>query len=332
MLHLFIDTNVYLTFFGFTSDDLEELHKLSVAITSEEARLWTTGQVKDEFQRRREGMVAESLQALKAMKPNEKTPQMARNLSEFDEMMDAKRDFVGHLNAVEERLTSEFWDRSLAADTVLDDLMSRANEIAVTDDILSAARRRKEVGNPPGKRASLGDEINWECLLTDVPDGETLHLVTDDRDFSSDLRRGQISAFLADEWRERKKSDVHLYPRISAFFEEKFPDIKLATELEKELRVRALAESPSFEETHRAIRRLRGYADLSEQQVRDLFEASLHNSQIRWIANDHDVRGFLRDLVDENAGLFDDSELARFAEYFGTPGEEERTLDDDIPF
>ena len=39
MLEVFIDTNVYLTFFSFSQDDLEELRKLRVAIDNRAVRL-----------------------------------------------------------------------------------------------------------------------------------------------------------------------------------------------------------------------------------------------------------------------------------------------------
>lgn len=42
MLHLFIDTNVYLRFFGFSADEFEELRKAQAAITSGELKLWVT--------------------------------------------------------------------------------------------------------------------------------------------------------------------------------------------------------------------------------------------------------------------------------------------------
>lgn len=51
MLHAFIDTNIYLDFYAFATDDLEELRKLNVAIGAGELRLWSTTQITHELRR-----------------------------------------------------------------------------------------------------------------------------------------------------------------------------------------------------------------------------------------------------------------------------------------
>lgn len=79
MIHLFIDTNVYLTFFSLDADDLEELKKLRVAIDNDQVYLWLTEQVVDEFERNRESKIAESLRHIKALRPSTSSPAIARN-------------------------------------------------------------------------------------------------------------------------------------------------------------------------------------------------------------------------------------------------------------
>ncbi len=317
MLEVFIDTNVYLTFFSFTEEDLEELRKLHVAIDNDDVRLWTTPQIKDELGRNRDGKVAESFSALRKLKPPGAVPQMARNLPDFEQFVAARREFERQLNALDEKLSRQFLDGTLAADRVLTELLDAASSIPVTEDVLEAARHRADLGNPPGKRGSLGDAINWECLLAACPTGRDLHLLTGDSDYVSKVSRERVSTYLVDEWRSSKSSEIFLHRRISSFFQDRFPDIKLASELEKELRIRALVDSPSFEWTHHAISRLAGYTDYTEQQARDLFEAALSNSQIKWISRDPDVRGFFRQLVGAHSDLLDADELERFERDFG---------------
>jgi len=67
--------------------------------------------------------------------------------------------------------------------------------------------------------------------------------------------------------------DAMLFRGISAFFREHFPDIKLASEFEKQLRVKALVESPSFDATHRAIAKLSSFDPTDFTEVNDLLEA-----------------------------------------------------------
>lgn len=332
MLHLFIDTNVLLTFYSFTADDLEELRKLRVAINNGDLKLWMPEQVKREFRRNRESRVAESMKALRGMRPNDGIPHMARNLPQSAALLTARREYGEQLNTVEERLRSEFAEGSLAADSVLNELMEIAEEIPTTDELLVAARARTDIGDPPGKRGSLGDAINWESLLASCQGGNDLYFVTDDADYVSKVDRDNMLTALVDEWRQAKESEIYLYRRISEFLRDNFENIELAAEFEKELRVQALANSPSFEETHRRINRLSGYTEFSDQQVRDLFEAAFTNLQIRWIAYDSDVQSFFQELVDEHRELFEPEELERFHRYFDPEEEEDPEGSDDIPF
>jgi hypothetical protein len=106
------------------------------------------------------------------------------------------------------------------------------------------------------------------------------------------------------------------HPRISSFFKDRIPDIELASELEKELRIQALVESPSFAGAHEAITRLAGYADFTEQQARVLLEGALANSQIRSISMDADVRAFFKQLIETHREIFDTEQLQQFDYHF----------------
>ena len=65
-VHLFIDTNIFLSFYAYTNDDIEELKKLTKLITTNQLRLYLTEQVKDEFYRNRETKLKESLKTFQA--------------------------------------------------------------------------------------------------------------------------------------------------------------------------------------------------------------------------------------------------------------------------
>ena len=82
MKHLFIDTNVLLSFLHFTSDDLEEIRKLSALIKSGAITLLLPEQVKDEFRRNREIKLADSLQRLRQQKLNLQFPQICKAYSQ----------------------------------------------------------------------------------------------------------------------------------------------------------------------------------------------------------------------------------------------------------
>jgi hypothetical protein len=67
-VHLFLDTGSYLGFYGLSKDNLEELRKLVVAVKSGQTVLYLPEQVRDEFARRREGVIAIALKALEEAK------------------------------------------------------------------------------------------------------------------------------------------------------------------------------------------------------------------------------------------------------------------------
>jgi hypothetical protein len=52
-MQLFIDANVFLSFYRFSSDDLEQLEKLTVLVKTGRIRLWLPEHVVDEFYRNR---------------------------------------------------------------------------------------------------------------------------------------------------------------------------------------------------------------------------------------------------------------------------------------
>jgi hypothetical protein len=73
-INLFIDTNVLLSFYHLTNDDLEELSKLAVLLRNRQVQLFLPEQVADEFRRNRENKIADSLKRLRDQKLNLQFP------------------------------------------------------------------------------------------------------------------------------------------------------------------------------------------------------------------------------------------------------------------
>ena len=59
-MKIFIDTNVYLKFYHYSNDELEELRKLIVLIEQGEILLYVPSQVFNEFTRNREVKIADA--------------------------------------------------------------------------------------------------------------------------------------------------------------------------------------------------------------------------------------------------------------------------------
>lgn len=307
-MHLFIDTNVLLSFFHVSSDDLEELKKLVVLLEKKKVQLYVPSQVKMEFRRNREAKIADAMRKFKEQRLNLQFPQICKDYPEYEKLRELQKHYEENhtalLNALNEHIKSD----SLKADQIIGQLFSLAEGVPCNDEIIQRARLRLERGNPPGKNDSLGDAINWEALLTAVPDKSDLHFISGDKDYCSALNEEDFSQFLGSDWRGKKKSELIFYKRSSAFFKDKFPDIKFATELEKDLLIKDFAQSGSFATTHAVVAKLAKFADFTPAQLNAIVSAAISNSQISMIATDQDVHEFLSAVVAGHEGQIEDKD------------------------
>jgi predicted nucleic acid-binding protein len=301
-MNLFIDTNVFLSFYHFTSDDLEELRKLAVLLRRKDVTLLLPEQVVNEFRRNRAGRIAEAIRQLRDQKLNLQFPQLCKDYEEYDKLRSAQQEYRKFHAALIQRLENDIAQENLKADLVIQELFGFAKSLPTSASVFERARRRMDLGNPPGKKGSLGDAVVWESLLEVTAKGEALHFVSDDGDYFSPLDTDSFDPYLLHEWATEKNSRLYAYKRLSSFLRDVFPDIKLASELEKDLLIRDLANSASFSQTHAIIPKLSRFSDFTPEQVNAIVMAAVSNNQIYWIADDSDVRRFLERI----AGAWED--------------------------
>lgn len=158
-----------------------------------------------------------------------------------------------------------------------------------------------------------------------MPDGEDLCFVSDDGDYTSPLARDELSPYLAAEWRREKGSSLTFYSRLTAFLEERFPEISLADELERDLLVEDLEASRNFASTRRTLRQLRRHNDFSDDQLRRMIAAALSNNQIYWIGGDRDINQHLRRFVRLGEHIPDFPELETLRKLVEEETEDEST-------
>ncbi len=314
MKNLFIDTNVYLSFYHLSNDDLEEIHKLAVLIKSEEIKLWVTQQVKDEFYRNREIKIQDAIKKLSDHKIKGVFPQFCKDYDEYAELKELQKTYGTLHSKLLKSITEDAIEHKFNADDRIKELFKLAEYVETTDEILSEAKFRLAVGNPPGKNGSLGDAINWEAILSEIPIDEDLYFVADDKDYYSVLDENRPKDFLLADWKEFNKSDLFFYRRLSQFFKEHYPEIKLASELEKEIEIKNLAQSGNFARTHTVINKLSKFEGFSQTQVNQLVEIALSNDQVTWIFGDEDVYEFYTALLDRHADAIDDDIFEKIQE------------------
>ncbi|MCH8876707.1 MAG: DUF4935 domain-containing protein [Chloroflexi bacterium] len=314
-MNLFIDTNIFLSFYSLSSDDLDQLKNLAVLVRQDQITLLLPIQVTMEFKRNRANKIAEALKGLRDQRLNLQFPQMCKEYPEWEKLRKAQKTYETEHAKLLGNLENDIANRNLKGDSVIEELFQYAQGIDTSAVLLEEARLRTVLGNPPGKIGELGDAIIWEALLKGGPDGEDLHFITDDRHFASALDVGALDPYLLDEWEEKKKSDLHFYRRLSEFLRDEFPDIEIADEidLDKNLLIERLHHSPNFEETHRVITSLSKYSDFTLDQLNKVCQAVVSNSQVYWIINDIDVRSFLSRIVREHADQLQPEFLERLS-------------------
>lgn len=298
---VFIDTNILLDIYHLSGPDLQELSKLKKVLQKgKKIELLLSSQVIDEFWRNRERVIADALRRFRETKAEAQIPNIVRSYAEVVELRAAVERVKELVRVLSERLNKDIAGDALQADTVIQDLLSAFPVHPIPAEVVDRARRRMEIGSPPGKRDSLGDAINWEWLLDRGGDfgSESLVLVSSDGDFESELTKGRPREYLSREWKQRNpSSSLRLMKSLQEFLRETFPDIQLMENAEKDEAIRRLEESWSFAATHNAVAGLADYADFNDAELRRLYAAFLNNSQVFCIVGDDDVKELIERIV-----------------------------------
>lgn len=318
--HVFLDTSTLLSFYAFTNDDIDQLRNVKKSIEDGRLKLHLTQQVVDEFSRNRESKISEALENFR--KQSDVKGALPRLLATYPAAKAYQETLHSFQKVRDELIAAAKKDagaKQLPADTLFEELRSAVKVVQVKDEILSAAVLRHQLGNPPGKAdGPLGDRINWECLLATVPDGCDLHVVTRDGDFTSPLDKNRVLQFIADEWKERKESELYGHSEVRIFLNQLLKIEFEGLKQEKNAALEALQYSGSFASTHARIEALSPYIELLEPaDIVALAEAAVSNNQIGWIAQDDDVRAFYTSVVLPHLSSLEPELQKNLVELFG---------------
>jgi len=324
-IHLFIDTNVYLKFYHFSNDDLEELSKLQVLLDNDKLELYLPEQVINEFSRNRDNKLADALRNFNQSKLTAQFPQFCKEYKEYDSLKKLMRDFDHEKSNLLKNVMLAIETNSLKADKIIELLFDKARRIDISPELVEKGKLRFDLGNPPGKNKSYGDAINWESLLSNVEHNNDLYFIADDKDYFSEINTSKFNDFLYNEWATKKGAKIKFYKTLSDFFKDVFPDIKLATELEKEILVSQLEGSPNFYTSRQLLSKLSKFGEFSTEQVNQIVKSSMENTQIFWISQDYDINEYLYKFIDQNKAKIEDNLLKEFVEQIPK-------LSEDLPF
>jgi hypothetical protein len=283
MLNIFLDTNIYLNFYRLSSDDIEKLENLIFLIKdTEDIKLFITTHSIDEFYRNRDNQIAELLKILgNIWSWWLNLPTFCKKYNEYDTLKDVHKDLLTKRKNLEAKILNDINSFSLPPDKIIEELFWVAKTIQVTDDIVNKARLRTELWNPPWKKWSLWDAINWICLLEQIPDDEELYFVWIDGDFKSTLDKNRMNTFLKNEWEKSKLlSTIKYYENLSSFIKENFPNLWELDEYKKEKQIEKLLLSWSFNRSRQVLESLRKIWNFSDYQINKIVESSLSNNQV----------------------------------------------------
>jgi hypothetical protein len=216
---LFVDANIYLSFFRTSAKDIRKLLPSLLEIKN---NIFVTRQIRDEVQRNKLGVTLASLQPVR-----EKVRWREWNLPDLLEAKfgrggpkwadDAKAD-ADKVNAAIDSVLS---DVATSGDVVSRELQPIFEQVRnETPEELESARFRREIGNPPGKtKDTLGDQISWTQLLSTVTEKDEVWIVTSDGDFH--VRNGEsilLNPFLLKELTGKgvHPTKVHVHDNLAS--------------------------------------------------------------------------------------------------------------------
>jgi hypothetical protein len=280
MINLFIDANIFLSFYHYSKEDLERLKDLNTLIyRTENIKLFISSNLYDEINRNRESKIKDALIKFNDNNIKAEIPYLLKNYKETEKFQKLIKDANKIKNELLIKLKKDIKNKALKADYFIEYLLKGSIK-EIDKEIIELAKRRFDLGNPPGKRKSYGDAINWEYLLKHVPEKEDVYIVSSDGDYSSPLNEEDIADFLKTEWKNRKKSEVFFYNSLNKFFSDKFPGTKLDNEYIKDMIIKKFENSNSFNAARKNLKELYEINDFSPSQLNKILKASITNDQI----------------------------------------------------
>lgn len=297
MKNVFIDSNIWLSLYSFSSDDLKQFMKLKDLI-GQDINIWLPEQVHHEVKRNRENKIKDTLNRFESWKFE--IPNIVKGYPQYQELSQTAILLKEHHKKLIIQLQEDTSSKSLHADKVIDEIFKKCTSIKTTPEIINLACLRYNIGNPPGKDNKYGDAINWTSLLQEIPNDSDLFFIGADGDFQSVLDKNKFNQFLLDEWKNKKNSELLFFKSLTEFFNTHLKAIQLKNELnadkEKNSLISDLESSGSFAQTHDIVSQLRKFDTWSDEQKNRIRQAAQNNSQIHMIIEDDDVATFLNSL------------------------------------
>ncbi len=311
-MHVFIDTNILLNFFHFTKDEIDNLSNIFASHEHGAATVHLTEQVCDEFLRNRENKIKDALKKFKDAKFSAQLPAFMKQYEEYESIRIKCAELQALAKDISTKVDNDVVSNNLITDKLIKEIFEKSEPIPTSNKLFRQAKMRMSIGNPPGKNNSIGDAINWIALLETVPEGENLHVISEDGDFYSTLDEYRPHPFLREEWKREKNAELFVYRTLSSFLKEHFDGVAFSYDKNKEALIESLSESGSFAETHHLVAKLEQFGYFSLREVQRILSAALVNSQFGRIIEDDDVYKFIKRIAAPRLTSLIDQEQVEF--------------------
>jgi hypothetical protein len=241
--------------------------------------------------------IKDALNKFEGAKFTSQFPHFLRAYEEYATIRNLASELEERRKSLLEKIAKDIAAKSLVADRLIGQILKTSSIAPVTQQIYESAVTRVALANPPDKNKSLGDSVNWLILKKVVPDGEDIHVISEDGDFYSVLDEERAHPFLTEEWNRDKKGTLYVYRNLSKFMAEHFDGVAFAYDKEKDALIDNLRETGSFAGTHAVIAKLAAYPYFSLRELIRILAAAVENDQFRMIAQDYDVSDLLNRIA-----------------------------------
>ena len=148
-MNVFLDTNVLLGLYKLTGPDLEEVRRLIKLAEAAKFTVLVNDIIVDEFNRNRQKVIAASLTHLDTLNRGAAIPNLVKSYAEAGKLRDCLNDVNAAVIAVKAVALTEIAKSNLKADQLVAELFQKFKPLAVTEAVITKARRRFEFGRPP---------------------------------------------------------------------------------------------------------------------------------------------------------------------------------------
>lgn len=171
-INVFLDTNVYLSFYRYTSDDLEALRQFAVLAKGRRAALWLPEQLEDEFWRNRDSVIHSAVRGLEKASLSRGFPRLCSGYAELKELHQSAAKFARAQDAIVKRIRDDAKKHKLPADEVVTELFEATSSLETDAVILERASDRSSADHPANsvqlETRSTGSASLSTCLMVRI--------------------------------------------------------------------------------------------------------------------------------------------------------------------